>query len=278
MQHEPGRWRCAGHCSATVSARRKKPTANFGDQRPHSPQPVHRNGPGTRVRRPGDLCRLRNLCDRRDSAVPVRVRARSGRPLRPSLTRLVPALQVFVGMNILFSFASYGLSSYDWYFAAGLTEVVRPASAAERGFRGPPPCGNLQLCVRRFSSSRSLHSEGEPVRYIFWMSLAAIVFTRMPATPLLTIVLGRLLRRARRRRGSLRADRLDRHRRTQRGALASGRRSTNKLQLDYPRARFRSSSCPMPRPTAPTRSRGEYAGRRRGRAAPGADGAARRRP
>ncbi len=27
------------------------------------------------------------------------------------LTRLVPALQVFVGMNLLFSFASYGLSS-----------------------------------------------------------------------------------------------------------------------------------------------------------------------
>lgn len=43
----------------------------------------------------------------------------------PMLRRLVPALQVWIGMNILFSFASYGLSSYDWYFAAGLTEVVR---------------------------------------------------------------------------------------------------------------------------------------------------------
>ena len=40
------------------------------------------------------------------------------------LTRLVPALQVFVGMNLLFSFASYGLSQYDWYLVAGLTGVT----------------------------------------------------------------------------------------------------------------------------------------------------------
>jgi hypothetical protein len=52
----------------------------------------------------------------------------------PIIQRLVPALQVFVGMNILFSFASYGLSQYDWYLAAGLTEVVTrllaPSAAA----------------------------------------------------------------------------------------------------------------------------------------------------
>ena len=60
---------------------------------------------------------------------------------------LVPALQVWIGMNILFSFACYGLSSYDWYLAAGLTAVVArftPANAlppirrpheAERGLR-----------------------------------------------------------------------------------------------------------------------------------------------
>jgi putative inorganic carbon (HCO3(-)) transporter len=40
------------------------------------------------------------------------------------LKGLVPALQVFIGMNILFSFASYGLSSYEWYLSAGLTEVI----------------------------------------------------------------------------------------------------------------------------------------------------------
>jgi O-antigen ligase len=37
---------------------------------------------------------------------------------------LVPALQVWFGMNVLFSLASYGLSSYDWYLMAGLIEVV----------------------------------------------------------------------------------------------------------------------------------------------------------
>jgi O-antigen ligase len=63
------------------------------------------------------------------------------------LKGLVPALQVFIGMNILFSFASYGLSSYEWYFAAGLTEVivrlsrtvetppVQQASSPEAAFR-----------------------------------------------------------------------------------------------------------------------------------------------
>ncbi|PYR65762.1 MAG: hypothetical protein DMF87_06080 [Acidobacteria bacterium] len=52
----------------------------------------------------------------------------------PLLCRLVPALQVLIGMNILFSFASYGLSMYDWYLMAGLTEVIdrllAPAVAA----------------------------------------------------------------------------------------------------------------------------------------------------
>ena len=42
----------------------------------------------------------------------------------PLLAHLVPALQVFIGMNLLFSFASYGLSMYDWYLTAGLTEVI----------------------------------------------------------------------------------------------------------------------------------------------------------
>jgi O-antigen ligase len=42
----------------------------------------------------------------------------------PMLANLVPALQVFIGMNLLFSFASYGLSMYDWYLAAGLTDVI----------------------------------------------------------------------------------------------------------------------------------------------------------
>jgi O-antigen ligase len=42
----------------------------------------------------------------------------------PLLVHLVPGLQVLIGMNLLFSFASYGLSMYDWYLAAGLTDVI----------------------------------------------------------------------------------------------------------------------------------------------------------
>jgi O-antigen ligase len=42
----------------------------------------------------------------------------------PIVHALVPALQVWFGMNVLFSLASYGLSSYDWYMMAGLIEVV----------------------------------------------------------------------------------------------------------------------------------------------------------
>jgi O-antigen ligase len=48
----------------------------------------------------------------------------------PILLRLVPALQVLIGMNLLFSFASYGLSMYDWYLMAGLTEVLGRLSVA----------------------------------------------------------------------------------------------------------------------------------------------------
>jgi len=47
-------------------------------------------------------------------------------PEAPAAIRaIVPALQVWIGMNLLFSFASYGLSSYEWYLAGAMTEVVR---------------------------------------------------------------------------------------------------------------------------------------------------------
>ena len=58
----------------------------------------------------------------------------------PILRRLVPALQVLIGMNILFSFASYGLSMYDWYLMAGLTEVIfRLLGPALADARTPEP-------------------------------------------------------------------------------------------------------------------------------------------
>ena len=43
----------------------------------------------------------------------------------PILRGLIAALQVWFGTNLLFSFASYGLSSYEWYMSAGLVEVSR---------------------------------------------------------------------------------------------------------------------------------------------------------
>jgi len=40
------------------------------------------------------------------------------------LRSLAHALEVWLVMNVLFSLASYGLSSYEWYFLAGLSDVV----------------------------------------------------------------------------------------------------------------------------------------------------------
>jgi O-antigen ligase len=51
------------------------------------------------------------------------------------LIGLIPALQVWIGMDLLFSFASYGLSSYEWYLTAGLVALVErllhPAAQVE---------------------------------------------------------------------------------------------------------------------------------------------------
>ena len=41
------------------------------------------------------------------------------------LPRLIDAMQVWLAMNIVFSFASYGLSSYEWYLFGGLSVVLQ---------------------------------------------------------------------------------------------------------------------------------------------------------
>jgi len=51
------------------------------------------------------------------------IRQTEGSP--PIVASLMAAVQVWTGMNLIFSFASYGLCSYEWYFAAGLIEVAR---------------------------------------------------------------------------------------------------------------------------------------------------------
>jgi len=60
-----------------------------------------------------------------------RARARA-----PALERAGDALLLFFVMNLLFSLASYGLTSYEWYFLAGLTQVLtqlrtRPSESPE---------------------------------------------------------------------------------------------------------------------------------------------------
>ncbi len=41
------------------------------------------------------------------------------------LTNILNAMQIWLAMNILFSFASYGLSSYEWYLFGGLSVVIK---------------------------------------------------------------------------------------------------------------------------------------------------------
>jgi len=41
------------------------------------------------------------------------------------LPNLIDGMQVWLAMNIVFSFASYGLSSYEWYLFGGLSVVLQ---------------------------------------------------------------------------------------------------------------------------------------------------------
>ncbi len=54
----------------------------------------------------------------------ARVRLRGIPDADPFLVAVVEAMQVWLLMNLMFSFASYGLSSYEWYLFAGLSVVV----------------------------------------------------------------------------------------------------------------------------------------------------------
>jgi O-antigen ligase len=52
--------------------------------------------------------------------------------------RVIDAMQVWLLMNIILSFASYGLSSYEWYLFGGLSVVVRRLSE-KKGAEGLVP-------------------------------------------------------------------------------------------------------------------------------------------
>lgn len=49
---------------------------------------------------------------------------------RTFLSEITDAMQVWLVMNFIFSFASYGLSSYDWYLFGGLSVVMQRLAGA----------------------------------------------------------------------------------------------------------------------------------------------------
>jgi hypothetical protein len=51
-------------------------------------------------------------------------------------SRLLDALKVWFAMNLLFSLASYGLSSYEWYLFPGLCEVLVRLTGNAKSFEG----------------------------------------------------------------------------------------------------------------------------------------------
>jgi putative inorganic carbon (HCO3(-)) transporter len=51
-------------------------------------------------------------------------RSNDGQDSSVFVRRLIDTLQVFLVMNFLFSFASYGLSSYEWYLLGGFSVVM----------------------------------------------------------------------------------------------------------------------------------------------------------
>ena len=60
------------------------------------------------------------------------VRAAPGAGVGPLLPRLLDAMQVWLPMNLAVSFASYGLSGYDWYLFGGLSVVILRLSRPQR--------------------------------------------------------------------------------------------------------------------------------------------------
>ena len=56
---------------------------------------------------------------------------RKGISVHSYLAKITTATQVWLLMNFLFSLASYGLSSYEWYLFGGLSVVIRKLAEAE---------------------------------------------------------------------------------------------------------------------------------------------------
>jgi O-antigen ligase len=59
----------------------------------------------------------------------------------PFRARLLDTMQVLLIMNLVFSFASYGLSSYEWYLLGGLSVVMQRLATAVGGSGAAQACG-----------------------------------------------------------------------------------------------------------------------------------------
>lgn len=75
------------------------------------------------------------------------------------LSRIVDAMQVWLLLNIVFSFASYGVTSYEWYLLGGFSVVLRRlakqaasaphnVAAQEPGMQNPNDPGKLTVASR----------------------------------------------------------------------------------------------------------------------------------
>lgn len=62
------------------------------------------------------------------------------------LQRIGDAMQIWLAMNIVFSFASYGLSSYEWYLFAGFSVLLQRMAG---GYVVGEPLGSLESGRRR---------------------------------------------------------------------------------------------------------------------------------
>jgi O-antigen ligase len=71
----------------------------------------------------------------------------------PLLPRLLHAMQVWLLMNFIFSFASYGLSNYDWYLFGGLSVVLVRLTAGVSA-QAPAQSAAPALTGRRFRTRR----------------------------------------------------------------------------------------------------------------------------
>lgn len=63
------------------------------------------------------------------------------------MPRLIDSMQVWLAMSFVFSFASYGLSNYDWYLFAGLS-VITQRFARQYASEAPQPASATQLAPR----------------------------------------------------------------------------------------------------------------------------------